>query len=107
MESRKGFEVLQAEFPGASMEPVEVVIVGDPESPNVAQGIERLRATLIADATFMGEAGVQAAADLTVLSVVVGENPTAGRLRTRCGRFGVTTSPRLSQAPGSSWAPTY
>ena len=80
MESRRGFEVLQAEFPGVSTEPVEVVVAGDAGSPAVVQGIERLRNILTTDPAFVGEGTtmVSPAGDLTVLSLVVLGEPNGG-----------------------------
>ncbi len=73
MASRQGFEVLQEEFPGASIQPVEVTIAGDATSPAVAQGIEALRTALAGDPAFMGAGATRRSADggLTVLSLVV------------------------------------
>ena len=73
MASRQGFEVLQNEFPGASIQPVEVTIAGDAASPAVAQGIENLRAILAGDPAFMGAGTTRTSPDgeLTVLSLVV------------------------------------
>ena len=73
MASRLGFDVLQKEFPGASMQPVEVTIPGGPDSPAVAQGVENLGAALSGDPAFMGAGATRTSPDgaLTVLSLVV------------------------------------
>jgi putative drug exporter of the RND superfamily len=73
MASRQGFDVLQKEFPGASMQPVEVTISGAADSPAVAQGIENLRAALAGDPAFVGAGTTRTSPDgsLTVLSLVV------------------------------------
>ncbi len=77
MESRQGFEVLQNEFPGASIQPVDVTIAGDSTSPAVAQGIERLRTILAGDPAFMGAGTTRTSpgGELTVLSLVVLGDP--------------------------------
>jgi RND superfamily putative drug exporter len=84
MDSRKGFEVLQRDFPGASLEPVEVVIDGPSTSPAVTQGVERLQTMLAKDPAFTGTAGVRtsAAGDLTVLSLVVTGQPNGETAQT-------------------------
>jgi putative drug exporter of the RND superfamily len=83
MASRQGFEVLQDGFPGASIQPVEVTIAGDPASPAVTQGIERLRATLAGDPAFVGPGTTRTSPDggLTVLSLVVLGEPNGGAAR--------------------------
>jgi RND superfamily putative drug exporter len=80
MASRQGFEALQDGFPGASIQPVEVTIAGDPASPAVTQGIERLRATLAGDPAFVGPGTTRTSPDgrLTVLSLVVLGEPNGG-----------------------------
>ncbi len=73
MASRQGFEVLQDEFPGASIQPVEITISGDAATPPVAQGIDKLRGLLAGDPAFMGAGTTRTSPDgtLTVLSLVV------------------------------------
>jgi putative drug exporter of the RND superfamily len=77
MESRQGFAVLQQEFPGASMEPVEVAIRGDADSAAVKQGLDKLGTILAGDAAFVGAGATRVSADgeLTVLSLVVLGDP--------------------------------
>ena len=41
--AKQGYLALNAEFPGETTEPVEIVIDGDADSPAVQTGIERLR----------------------------------------------------------------
>jgi putative drug exporter of the RND superfamily len=73
MASRQGFDVLQKEFPGATMQPVEVTMPGTPDSPAVAQGLANLRAQLAGDPAFVGAGTTRTSPDgsLTVLSLVV------------------------------------
>ncbi len=77
MESRQGFEVLQKEFPGASIQPVEVTIAGDPASAAVVQGSENLRAALDGDPALVWTGDTRTSPDggLTVLSLVVLGDP--------------------------------
>ncbi len=93
MASRQGFMVLQSEFPGASIQPVEVTIAGDSTSPAVAQGIDKLRAILAGDSAFMGFGDTRTSpnGELTVLHLVVaGEpngNPAQAAVRTLRGDY--------------------
>jgi len=78
MESRRGFAVLQEEFPGASMEPVDVAISGEADSAAVQQGLDKLRTILAGDSAFVGAGAPRVSPDgeLTVLSLVVLGDPT-------------------------------
>src|SRR5262249_30434828 len=51
-EARQGFEALQRDFPGASANPVEVVVAKGAEQPAVEQALTRLRTTLASDPHF-------------------------------------------------------
>jgi RND superfamily putative drug exporter len=79
MESRRGFEVLEEEFPGATIEPVDVVVSGDASSAAVAQGLERLKTILAGDGAYVNAAmpRVSPGGDLTVVSLVVLGDPTS------------------------------
>ena len=74
--AKQGFVALNAEFPGQTTDPVEIMIDGDTASPAVQNGIERLRARLASDAR-LGQAEVETngAGDLTVLTVPVQGDP--------------------------------
>ena len=50
--AKQGYLALNAEFPGETTEPVEVVIDGDAASPAVQGGIDRLRERLAATDRF-------------------------------------------------------
>jgi putative drug exporter of the RND superfamily len=50
--AKHGFTLLNEEFPGQSTDPVQIVVGGDASSPEVQQGIERLRATLAENPLF-------------------------------------------------------
>jgi len=60
--SRQAFETLSAEFSGGQNSPIEIVIDGDVESPEVQAGIESLQASLGADELF-GPSQVRPAED--------------------------------------------
>jgi uncharacterized membrane protein YdfJ with MMPL/SSD domain len=70
--AKQGYVALNAEFPGETTEPVEVVIDGDADAPAVQAGIERLRRRLAGEPRF-GRTEVEAnqAGDLTVLTVPI------------------------------------
>jgi putative drug exporter of the RND superfamily len=77
MASRQGFQALEKDFPGTTLQPVDVVIAGGITSPAVTGGIEKLRSILVDDGRFMGagSARTSPAGDLTVLSLVVIGDP--------------------------------
>ena len=77
MESRQGFEALQTDFPGASMQPVDVTIAAAADSSAVMQGIDKLRTILAEDQAFVGAGTTRTSpgGELTVLSLVVLGDP--------------------------------
>jgi uncharacterized membrane protein YdfJ with MMPL/SSD domain len=74
--AKQGYLALNAEFPGETTEPVEIVIDGDAASPAVQTGIERLRERL-ASQDPLGRAELQTnrARDLAVLTVPIQGDP--------------------------------
>jgi uncharacterized membrane protein YdfJ with MMPL/SSD domain len=70
--AKQGYVALNAEFPGATTDPVEIVIDGDAASPSVQSGIEALRRRLTTRG-LLGRPEVKSnpAGDLTVLTVPV------------------------------------
>jgi uncharacterized membrane protein YdfJ with MMPL/SSD domain len=74
--AKQGYLALNAEFPGQTTEPVEIVIDGDAASPAVQTGIERLR-ELLASQNLFGPAELETnrAGDLTVLTVPIQGDP--------------------------------
>jgi putative drug exporter of the RND superfamily len=70
--AKQGYLALNAEFPGATADPVEIVIDGDAASPEVQAGIERLRERLAGE-DLLGRAqlATNQAGDLTVLTVPI------------------------------------
>src|SRR5215217_5535069 len=74
--AKQGYAALNAEFPGETTEPVEIVIDGDVGSPAVRSGIERLRERLAGDELFgRAELETNRAGDLTVLTIPVRGDP--------------------------------
>src|SRR5215207_4462555 len=74
--AKQGYAALNAEFPGETTEPVEIVIDGDAGSPAVQSGIERLRERLAGDELFgRAELETNRAGDLTVLTIPVRGDP--------------------------------
>jgi uncharacterized membrane protein YdfJ with MMPL/SSD domain len=69
---KQGYLALNAEFPGETTDPVEIVIDGDAASPAVQTGIERLREQLTGE-DLLGRAQLERnrAGDLTVLTVPI------------------------------------
>ena len=74
--AKQGYLALNAEFPGQTTGPVEIVIDGDAASPAVQTGIERLRERLASDHRFgRAELETNRAGDLTVLTVPIEGDP--------------------------------
>jgi uncharacterized membrane protein YdfJ with MMPL/SSD domain len=74
--AKQGYLALNAEFPGETTEPVEIVIDGDAASPAVQTGIERLRERLASENLFgRAELETNRAGDLTVLTVPIQGDP--------------------------------
>jgi putative drug exporter of the RND superfamily len=71
-ESKRGYLLLNQEFPGQTAYPVQIVVQGDASSPAVRQGVARLRSELATREIF-GQPIVNAdrAGDLTVLVVPI------------------------------------
>ncbi|MCD6015566.1 MAG: hypothetical protein K0R88_1650 [Solirubrobacterales bacterium] len=74
--AKQGYLALNAEFPGETTEPVEIVIDGDAGSPAVGAGIARLRERLASE-PLLGRAELETnqAGDLTVLIVPIEGDP--------------------------------
>jgi uncharacterized membrane protein YdfJ with MMPL/SSD domain len=74
--AKQGYLALNAQFPGETTEPVEVVIDGDAASPAVRSGIARLRERLASEELFgRAEPETNRAGDLTVLTVPIRGDP--------------------------------
>ena len=74
--AKQGYVALNAEFPGETTDPVQVVIDGDADSPPVQAGVDRLRARLANEGQFGSvEPETNSAGDLTVLTIPVRGDP--------------------------------
>jgi uncharacterized membrane protein YdfJ with MMPL/SSD domain len=74
--AKQGYLALNAEFPGETTEPVEIVIDGDAASPAVQTGIERLGERMASEELFgRAERQTNGAGDLTVLTVPIEGDP--------------------------------
>jgi RND superfamily putative drug exporter len=75
-ESKKGFALLNEEFPGQTVDPVRIVIDGDADSPPVRTAVERLKAAL-AERPIFGEPTEETSPghDLVVLTVPAAGDP--------------------------------
>jgi uncharacterized membrane protein YdfJ with MMPL/SSD domain len=78
--AKQGYLALNAEFPGETTEPVEVVIDGVATSPAVQDGIDRLRERLSNDEQFGSiEPETNSAGDLTTLTIPIHGDPLGQR----------------------------
>jgi len=77
--AKQAFLTLDREFSGGLISPAQVVIDGQVDSPQVQQGVERLRAILGGDPAFGNPTyEANAAGDLALLEVPVAGDPTSG-----------------------------
>jgi putative drug exporter of the RND superfamily len=75
-EARQGFAALQQNFPGATADPVEIVIANGAKEPAVEQGLARLRSSLASDPRFgPGEIERSPTGEVVMLSVPVRGDP--------------------------------
>jgi RND superfamily putative drug exporter len=76
-EARQGFAALQRDFPGATADPVEIVVAKGARQPAAEQALARLRATLASDPRFgPGQIGRSPDGDVAILSVPVRGDPS-------------------------------
>jgi RND superfamily putative drug exporter len=77
-EARQGFEALQRYFPGATANPVEIVVAKGARQPAVEQAVARLRATLASDPRF-GPGAIERSPDgeVVMLSVPIRGDPAS------------------------------
>jgi uncharacterized membrane protein YdfJ with MMPL/SSD domain len=76
-EARQGFEALQRNFPGATADPVEIVVAKGATSPAAEQALARLETRLASDPRF-GRGGIERSPNgaVSVLSVPVRGDPS-------------------------------
>jgi uncharacterized membrane protein YdfJ with MMPL/SSD domain len=79
-ESKRGYVLLNEEFPGRSTDPVEIAIAGDASLPQMRSGIGRLERELAAHPAF-GDATVEASGggEVTRITVPIGGDPVEDR----------------------------
>ena len=89
MESVQAFNILDQEFSAGRIDPVEVVLEGDVNSPEVQQGIESLRADLAADASFaeVGELTVGDTGEAAYVSIFLNGDATSPEAMTALRRL--------------------
>jgi len=76
-EARQGFEALQRDFPGATANPVEIVVAKGARQPAAERVLSRLRLTLAADPHFgQGQIARSPNGDVAMLSVPVRGDPS-------------------------------
>jgi uncharacterized membrane protein YdfJ with MMPL/SSD domain len=76
-EARQGFEALHRDFPGATADPVEIVVAKRARQSAVEQALTRLRATLAADSQFgPGQIERSPNGEVAILSVPVRGDPS-------------------------------
>ncbi|MBA2536486.1 MAG: MMPL family transporter, partial [Actinobacteria bacterium] len=71
-QSKQGFLLLNEEFPGQTVDPVEIVVAGDAESPSVQRGLDRLEAALARNELFAEPIEERSeSGDVTLLTVPI------------------------------------
>jgi putative drug exporter of the RND superfamily len=76
LEAKQGYLALNAEFPGETTDPVEIVIDGEAASPAVQTGIKQLRDWMASEGLFgSAELETNSTGDLTVLTVPIRGDP--------------------------------
>jgi uncharacterized membrane protein YdfJ with MMPL/SSD domain len=93
-EARQGFAALQREFPGATANPVEIVVAKGANQPAARRALSRLRSRLAADPRF-GPGQVERSADgrVALLSVPVRGDPSGDAAVSAVRQLRSTTVP--------------
>jgi uncharacterized membrane protein YdfJ with MMPL/SSD domain len=93
-EARQGFEALQRYFPGATADPVEIVVARGAPEPTVGKAIARLRTMLASDPRF-GPGNVERSSDgkVALLSVPVRGDPSGDAAVSAVRQLRSTTVP--------------
>jgi RND superfamily putative drug exporter len=74
--AKQGYLAMRAEFPGASTDPVQIVVAGDAAAPAVRAGIDRLERRLAGEALLgAAEREINRAGDVTLLTVSIRGDP--------------------------------
>src|SRR5262249_44935784 len=93
-EARQGFEALQRNFPGATADPVEIVVAKGATRPAVREALVRLRATLARDPHFgPGQIERSPNGQVAILSVSIRGDPSGDAAVSAVRRVRSTTVP--------------
>jgi uncharacterized membrane protein YdfJ with MMPL/SSD domain len=93
-EARQGFEALQRDFPGATANPVEIVVAKGARQPAAEQALSRLRLTLASDPHFgTGQIVRSPNGEVAMLSVPVRGDPSGDAAVSAVRRLRSTTVP--------------
>ena len=95
-EARQGFAALHRDFPGATANPVEIVVAEDASQPASERALARLRTTLAADSRFgLGRIEGSPNGDVAMLSVPVRGDPSGDAAVSAVRRLRSTTVPAI------------
>ena len=101
-EAREGFEELQRDFPGATANPVEIVVAKGAGQPAAERALSRLRATLASDPDFgPGQIERSQTGEVAVLTVPVRGDPSGGAAVSAVRRLRSTTIPAVFNDTGA------
>ena len=95
-EARQGFAALHRDFPGATANPVEIVVAEDASQPASERALARLRTTLAADSRF-GPGRIEGSpnGDVAMLSVPVRGDPSGDAAVSAVRHLRSTTVPAI------------
>jgi uncharacterized membrane protein YdfJ with MMPL/SSD domain len=97
-EARQGFEALQRDFPGATANPVEIVVAKGARQP-VVEALSRLRLTLASDPQFgAGQIARSSNGEVAMLSVPVRGDPSGDAAVSAVRHLRSTTVPAAFEA---------
>jgi putative drug exporter of the RND superfamily len=98
-EARQGFEALQRDFPGATANPVEIVVAKGARQPGAERALSRLRLTLASDPHFgAGQIARSPNGEVAMLSVPVRGDPSGDAAVSAVRHLRSTTVPAAFEA---------
>jgi uncharacterized membrane protein YdfJ with MMPL/SSD domain len=102
-EAHQGFDALQRYFPGATADPVDIVVANGARSPDAERALERLRTTLSSDTQF-GPGVIQRSpnGDVSMLVVPVGGDPAGDSAVSAVRHLRSTTVPAAFKGTGAT-----
>jgi putative drug exporter of the RND superfamily len=93
-EARQGFDALQRNFPGATADPVQIVVAKGAGEPGVERDLARLRTTLASDPRFgSGQIQRSPSGDVAMLTIPVQGDPAGHRAVSAVRQLRSTTVP--------------